>query len=98
MIETILDVAGALLLAAGLLVTSVGVYGVLHMRGLYARLHAAGMATGPGVIAVLLASVATNGPTIARAVLIASFMLLTAPLASHAIARAAHIARHEDEG
>ena len=88
----ILDVIGGALLAVGLVVTSVGVYGVLHLRGLYPRLHAAGMATGPGVIAVLLASVATNGATVARALLIAAFLLLTAPLASHAIARAAHIA------
>ena len=93
----ILDIVGAVLLAAGLAVTSIGVYGVLHLRGLYARLHAAGMATGPGAIFVLLASVATSGATTARALLIAFFLLLTAPLSSHAIARAEHLARRKEE-
>jgi multicomponent Na+:H+ antiporter subunit G len=94
----ILDVVGAVLLATGLAITSVGVYGVLRLRGLYVRLHAAGMATGPGAITVLLASVATSGQTTARALLIAFLLLLTAPLSSHAIARAARLVERRDRG
>jgi multicomponent Na+:H+ antiporter subunit G len=78
-------------LTLGLIVTTIGLYGVLRMPDVYSRLHAAGMASGLGVITILVASVATRNPAvITHAALVAAFLLLTAPISSHAIAWAAH--------
>ncbi|MEY8039081.1 monovalent cation/H(+) antiporter subunit G [Saccharopolyspora cebuensis] len=91
MISLLLDVVGGGLLLLGLVLISVGVYGVLRLPDTYSQLHAQGLATGPGVIAVLASSVATeNAATITSAVLAIAFLALTSPVAGHAIARAAH--------
>jgi monovalent cation/proton antiporter MnhG/PhaG subunit len=57
----------------------------------YSQLHAQGLATGPGVIAVLASSVATeNAAIITFAALAIAFVVLTSPVSGHAIARSAH--------
>jgi multicomponent Na+:H+ antiporter subunit G len=75
----------------GSIVTTISVYGVLRMPDVYSRLHAAGLASGVGALAILLASIATrNAATITDAALIAAVLLLTAPVSGHAIAWAAY--------
>ena len=91
MLAGLLDVTGIALLALGLIVTTIGLYGVLRMPEIYRQLHAAGLVSGLGVTAILLASVATSDASvISRAALVIAFLLITAPIASHAIAWAAH--------
>ena len=91
MISAVLDVIGAALLLAGLLLITISLYGLLRMTDTYSQLHAQGLATGPGVIAVLASSVATeNASIITFAVLAIAFITITSPTASNAIARAAH--------
>ena len=91
MLTAALDVLAVVLLAAGSIIMTISVYGVLRMPDVYTRLHAAGMASGLGAITILLASVATrDAATITDAVLVIAFLLLTAPISSHAIAWAAH--------
>lgn len=91
MLAALLDVVAIGLLALGLIVTTISLYGVLRMPDVYGQLHAAGMASSLGVIAILLASVATrNAAIITNAILVIAFLLLTAPISSHAIAWAAH--------
>jgi monovalent cation/proton antiporter MnhG/PhaG subunit len=81
---------GGLLLATGLLLASVGLYGMFRKREIFDQLHAAGLVTGPGVILVLLASVATGrAETITSAILVIAFVLVTASLSTHIIADAA---------
>jgi len=83
-------VADALVLV-GLLVMTLGVLGLFRMPGVLLQLHAASKAVFLGVIAFCVASTATGeGEVIARAALIAVFLLLTTPVAAHAVARAAH--------
>lgn len=78
------------LLALGTIVTTISVYGVLRMPDAYSQLHAAGMASGVGAISILLASIATrDAATITDAALVIAFLLLRAPISSHAIASAA---------
>jgi monovalent cation/proton antiporter MnhG/PhaG subunit len=87
----LLEIFAVLLLALGLIVTTIGLYGVHRLPGIYNKLHAAGMVAGPGVIAVLIASIGTrDAGIITRAVVAIAFLLLTAPISSHAIACAAH--------
>ena len=91
MISVVLDVVGAVLLLIGLTLMTIGLVGVLRMPDTYSQLHAQGLATGPGVIAVLASSVATeNAAIITFAVLAIAFVVLTSPVSGHAIARSAH--------
>ena len=91
MISVVLDVVGVVLLLIGLTLMTIGVWGVLRLPNTYRQLHAQGLAIGPGVIAVLASSVATENSTIITfAVLAIAFVALTAPVSGHAIARAAH--------
>ena len=100
MISIVLDVAGGLLLLTGLTLMTIGLYGVLRLPGPFPRLHAQGLATGPGVIAVLASSIATeNAATITFAVLAIVFLVVSSPSSGHAIARAAQgRARKQDGG
>jgi multicomponent Na+:H+ antiporter subunit G len=91
MLTAVLDVLAVVLLALGSIIMTISVYGVLRMPDVYTQLHAAGMASGLGAIAILLASIATrDAATITDAALVIAFLLLTAPISGHAIAWAAH--------
>ncbi|MCT2582149.1 monovalent cation/H(+) antiporter subunit G [Actinophytocola gossypii] len=91
MISVVLDVVGGALLLLGLVLLTVSLVGVLRMRGTYGQLHAQGLATGPGVIAILASSIATEDAAIMSfAALAIVFVALTSPVSGHAIARAAH--------
>ena len=86
----ILDIVGAALVLLGLLLATIGLYGLLRMRDIFHQLHPAGLITGPAVIVVLLASVASgSADIITSAVLVILFVLITSPLSTHAIAQAA---------
>jgi multicomponent Na+:H+ antiporter subunit G len=89
-ISLLLDILGGTLLVVGLVLLTVSVYGVLRMPDTQSQLHAQGLATGPGVIAVLASSIATeNAAIISVATLAIAFVLLTSPTSGHAIARSA---------
>ncbi len=79
------------LVALGVVVMTIGVYGVFRMPDVYTQLHAASKAVFLGVIALLVASGGTEDAAIvARGTLIAVFLILTTPVAAHAIALAAY--------
>ncbi len=87
---TAIEAVAVALLALGLLLATIGLYGLLRMPDMFNRLHAAGLITGPAVIVVLLASVGTRSDeTITSAALMLLFVLVTAPLSGHAIAQSA---------
>jgi multicomponent Na+:H+ antiporter subunit G len=88
---TLLDVVGVALLAAGLTLATIALYGLLRMPRLLDQLHAAGLVTGPAVILVLVAAVASgSAEVITSAALVLAFVLITSPLSAHAIAHAGH--------
>jgi len=96
MISVILDVVGGVLLFVGLALLTISLIGLLRMTDTYSQLHAQGLATGPGVIAILASSVATeDAGIITFAVLGIAFTVLTSPTSGHAIARAAHQRRNQ---
>jgi multicomponent Na+:H+ antiporter subunit G len=91
MSTVVLDVLAVVLMALGSIIMTISVYGVFRMPDVYGQLHAAGMASGLGAITILLAAMATrDAATITDAVLVIAFLLLTAPISSHAIAWAAY--------
>ncbi|QRK05913.1 monovalent cation/H(+) antiporter subunit G [Archangium violaceum] len=78
------------LVLGGTLVLTLSVLGILRLPHVLFRLHAAGQAVLPGVAAILLATLGTGEVRlVSRALLVCVFLLLTAPVSSHAIARAA---------
>lgn len=82
------------LVMLGLLVMTLGVYGVVRLPDVYTKLHASGKASFLGV-SVLLAGAAVGGSwTIAaRVVLVVAALACTAPVAAHVIGHAAHARR-----
>ena len=91
MAATVLDILATAVLGLGLLLATIGLYGLLRMPDIFAQLHAAGLVTGPAVVLVLVASVATgSAEIITSALLVVLFVLVTSPLSGHAIAQAAH--------
>jgi len=94
--EAVVDAVAVALLGLGLVLATIGLYGMLRMPRIFDQLHAAGLVTGPAVLLVLFASVATgSAEIITSAALVAVFVLITSPLSSHAIAQAA---RHRPDG
>jgi multicomponent Na+:H+ antiporter subunit G len=90
MIPVVLDVVGGILLLVGLTLLTISLVGVLRLPDTYSQLHALGLATGPGVVAVLASSIATeNTAIITFAALAILFIVLTSPVSSYATARAA---------
>lgn len=80
------------LVVLGVLVMTIGVYGVVRLPDAYTRLHAAGKAVVLGLMPLLLASALTGNPEmILRVILIAFFLLVTTPVSAHVIGRAAYL-------
>ncbi len=83
------------LVVLGVLGTTLGVYGLYRMPDVYTRLHAASKAAYLGLLVLLLTALtARDLEMIAKSALVAAFLVLTAPVGSHALARAAY-RRHE---
>ena len=97
MLATLLDAAGIALLVLGLTLATIGLYGLLRMPGVFDQLHAMGLITGPSIVLILLAAVATgSAEIITSAALVVVFVLITSPLSGHAIARAAYHLRNRE--
>jgi multicomponent Na+:H+ antiporter subunit G len=80
------------LVALGVLVMTVRVYGVVRLPDTYTRLHAASKMVFLGMMPLLFASVLTGNPEIMlHVILIAFFLLVTTPVSAHMIGRAAYL-------
>lgn len=86
-----------ILVFAGLLALTIGVYGVIRMPDIYLKLHTASKAVLLGCIPILAAAALAGGWQIAaRAALIAVLILLTTPIAAHAITKAVALKTERD--
>jgi multicomponent Na+:H+ antiporter subunit G len=83
---------GDALVILGLLMMTVAVYGMIRMRELYNRIHAASKAVFLGVLPIIVAAAmhAQSWEVVGRAVLVSAFLLLTSPISAHAMVRAAY--------
>ncbi len=78
------------LIVAGLLLITIGVYGVLRLPDVYTQVHAASKAAFLGVSALLIAAaLGGGGAIVARTVLIVALLAVTTPVAAHVIVKAA---------
>jgi multicomponent Na+:H+ antiporter subunit G len=79
------------LIVLGLVVMTLGVYGIIRFPDVYTQLHASSKAAFLGVSVLLVATALGGGPSIlARVVLIVALLAITTPVAAHAIAQAAY--------
>ncbi|HSL84884.1 MAG TPA: monovalent cation/H(+) antiporter subunit G, partial [Thermoanaerobaculia bacterium] len=75
----------------GLAVLTLALAGVWRFPDLSTRLHAAAKIGSLGLAALLMGSLATGDAVlVVRSLLIAVFLVLTAPVATYVVARAAH--------
>jgi multicomponent Na+:H+ antiporter subunit G len=83
------------LVVLGVVIMTLGVVGIVRMPDVYTKMHAASKAVFLGTISFAMASIVTNEwEIIARVILIAGILMITTPVASQVIARAAAI-EHE---
>ena len=74
----------------GLLIMTVGVYGVVRFPDVYTQLHASSKAAFVGVVALLVAASLTgDGGIITRSFLVAVLLVLTTPVGAHTVAQSA---------
>lgn len=89
--ETVLSVLASALLLLGALLGLIGAIGVIRLPDSYTRMHSASKAGALGAALILAGVAAASEGAFALAALFAAGVLLaTAPLAAHAMARAAH--------
>jgi multicomponent Na+:H+ antiporter subunit G len=86
------DIITVTLVGIGALFTVLAAVGIVRMPDLFTRLQTATKASTLGVACVMLAAAVHFGDVAsgARAVLITGFLFVTAPVAAHAIGRAAY--------
>ncbi len=74
----------------GVFFSVVGVIGMIRMPDVYTRIHASGKVSTLGLFGLLLATAALQPEQALKSIVLFLFLLFTAPVASHAIASAAH--------
>ncbi|HWV35273.1 MAG TPA: monovalent cation/H(+) antiporter subunit G [Thermomicrobiales bacterium] len=73
----------------GLLVMTLGVFGIIRMPDLYMKLHAASKTVVLGVMVLALTATALHEESVvARTILLCLILVVTTPVSSHAVGRA----------
>ena len=84
------EIIGLILIAIGMFFSVVGIVGMVRLPDVYNRIHATGKVSFLGIVG-LLAGVAVIMPeTTLKGAALALFLIITTPVASHAIAAAAY--------
>ena len=90
---SLMPIIASVLVLSGALFTLLGAVGVLRLPDCYSRMHAASKAGALGAALILGgAATASSGEVALEAILALLVLLATAPLAAHAVSRAAHSA------
>lgn len=97
MIEAVQNYLAGSLLVVGAIFSLTASVGILRLPDVYTRMHAASKAgtLGSGLMLIALAVFSGDVGTITRALAGVIFFLLTAPVAAHLLARAAHAAGYD---
>ncbi len=91
-------IAGVFLLI-GALFSVVAAIGIVRLPDLYTRMHSASKVgtMGAGLSFLAIATIAFDGPLILRAIVGFTFLILTAPVSAHLLARAACLAGYKPD-
>ncbi len=87
----VVDILSWIFLVAGGLFCAIGMLGLIRMPNLFARLHAASVTDTLGAGLIIIGLVLQAGFTLvtAKLIIIMGLILLTSPVATHALAQAA---------
>ena len=90
--DLLVTTASYLSIGLGVVALLIGSLGLVRLPDVYARTHAVGMIDTAGASLIILGMVIHAGFTLvsAKLILIGVFMFFTSPIATHALARAAH--------
>jgi multicomponent Na+:H+ antiporter subunit G len=88
--QTALNVIGLVFLWIGVIFSALGVVGLIRFPDVYCRLHASGKVSTIGLCGLLLGAVFLMPTLAAKAIALAIFMIISSPVATHAIAMAAY--------
>lgn len=92
MLASVLPWVGDVLVIFSLVILTLAVYGIFRMPDLYSSLQAASLGSIMAVTPILLVLILTFQPhLITRSLMIIAFFIVTAPVSSHVIARAAYL-------
>jgi len=91
MIADILTYIAGIAMLIGAIFSLLAAIGIIRLPDVYTRMHAASKAgtMGSGLMLIAVALVAFDGAVIVRALVGILFLLLTAPVSAHLLARAA---------
>lgn len=91
MAVTVAEVLGWFFIVSGSLFVIIGGVGLLRLPDFYSRIHAAGMTDTMGAWLILIGLMFSAGWTLvlAKLVMLLIFLVMTSPMASHALAKAA---------
>jgi multicomponent Na+:H+ antiporter subunit G len=86
------EIAGLILIGIGIIFDFLGCLGFVRLPDVYNRLHSSIKCVTMGTCSILLGLFLFKGFTVAgvKALLCIMFLLLTAPVSAHALARSAH--------
>lgn len=84
------QIAGSIFLIGGLFFCTVGVLGIVRFPDVYSRIHASGKVSSLGIIGLLIGTGILMPATALELIVLGLFVLVSAPVASHSIALAAH--------
>lgn len=80
------------LVILGVLVMTLGVFGIIRLPDLYMKLHASSKAVFLGVMVLALtANALHDSSVIARTILLCMILAITTPVSAHAIGRAGYL-------
>ncbi len=83
-------IIGIILISVGVIFSTLGALGLVRMPDLYNRLQTSTKATTLGAVCTIVGVGFMNPAWLVKTIIIASFILLTAPISSHNLARGAH--------
>jgi multicomponent Na+:H+ antiporter subunit G len=89
-----IELVTAALVVVGAIFSLLAAVGIVRLPDVYSRMHAASKAgtVGSGLLLIALGLHALDGGTFMRAIAGVIFLLLTAPISAHLLARAAYAA------
>lgn len=92
--EDVVTIAAGILVIIGSIFSLLAAVGIVRLPDVYTRMHAASKAgtVGSGMLLITLGLHSLEGGTLSRSLAGFIFLLLTAPISAHLLARAAYAA------
>jgi multicomponent Na+:H+ antiporter subunit G len=84
------EVMGVFALGFGVFFCVVGIVGMLRLPDVYSRIHASGKVSALGVVGLLVGAALLMPSVTPRVIVFTLLLVITSPVASHAIATAAY--------